>query len=44
VPWLSAGESVLIAGKRVSIRVGPKGMEEWKPGQLEKVTRDFRGA
>jgi Ca-activated chloride channel family protein len=44
VPWLSAGESVLIAGKRVSIRVGPKGLEEWKPGQLEKVTRDFRGA
>jgi len=44
VPWLSAGESVLVAGKRVSIRVGPKGIEEWKAGQLEKVTRDFRGA
>jgi Ca-activated chloride channel family protein len=44
VPWLSAGESVLVAGKRVSIRVGTKGLQEWKPGQLEKVTRDFRGA
>ncbi|HKP28997.1 MAG TPA: VIT domain-containing protein [Gemmatimonadales bacterium] len=44
VPWLSAGESVLVAGKGVSIRVGAKGLEEWKPGQLEKLTRDFRGA
>ena len=44
VPWLSAGESVLVAGKRVSIRVGAKGVSEWRAGQLEKVTRDFRGA
>jgi Ca-activated chloride channel family protein len=44
VPWLSAGESVLVAGKRLSIRVGTKGLEQWKPGQLEKLTRDFRGA
>jgi Ca-activated chloride channel family protein len=44
VPWLSAGESVLVAGKRVSIRVGAKGLSEWKAGQLEKLTRDFRGA
>jgi Ca-activated chloride channel family protein len=44
VPWLSVGESVLVAGKRVSIRVGAKGLTEWKAGQLEKITRDFRGA
>jgi Ca-activated chloride channel family protein len=44
VPWLSAGDSVLIAGKRVSIRVGDKGLTAWQPGQLERVTRNFRGA
>lgn len=44
VPWLSAGDTVLIAGKRVSIRVAGTGITSWQPGQLEKVTRDFRGA
>ncbi len=44
VPWLSAGDSVVIAGKRVSIKVGGKGLTTWQPGQLERVTRDFRGA
>ena len=44
VPWLSAGDSVLIAGKRVSIRVTEKGLTSWPAGQLERVTRQFRGA
>jgi Ca-activated chloride channel family protein len=44
VPWLSAGESVLVAGKRASIRVAPKGLTSWQAGQLEQLTRDFRGA
>jgi len=44
VPWLSAGDSVLVAGRRVSIRVAGKGLTSWQPGQLERVARDFRGA
>jgi Ca-activated chloride channel family protein len=41
--WLSAGEQVVIAGSRVSIRIDPKGMTEWQGNQLATTVRDFRG-
>jgi Ca-activated chloride channel family protein len=42
-PYLSVGDEILIAGRRVSIRVGPSGTEAWKPGQLADLVRNFRG-
>jgi len=43
-PCLRAGDEVLIAGRRASIRIGPSGVREWSTGQLEQLVRDFRGA
>jgi len=43
-PWLRAGDEVLVAGSRASIRIGPSGVREWGAGQLEQLVRDFRGA
>lgn len=42
-PYLSVGDEVLIAGRRVSVRVGESGIDVWKPGQLAEVVRNFRG-
>jgi Ca-activated chloride channel family protein len=42
--WLRAGEQVLIAGRRVSIKVSPGGLTTWRQGQLDSVVRAFRGA
>ena len=44
IHWLRAGDEVLIAGRRVSIRIGPSGVRVWGVGQLEQLVRDFRGA
>jgi Ca-activated chloride channel family protein len=41
--YLSAGEDILIAGHRASIRIGAEGIEVWKPGQLADLVRNFRG-
>jgi Ca-activated chloride channel family protein len=41
--WLSAGDQVVIAGSRVSIRIDPKGTTEWRGNQLATTVRDFRG-
>ena len=43
-PWLRVVDEVLIAGRRVSIRIGPSGVHGWAAGQLEQLVRDFRGA
>jgi Ca-activated chloride channel homolog len=40
---LRLGDEVLIAGRRVSIRIGHAGLETWQGGQLDQVVRDFRG-
>jgi Ca-activated chloride channel family protein len=40
---LRLGDEVLIAGRRVSLRIGHAGLESWQQGQLERVVRDFRG-
>ncbi len=40
---LRVGDEVLIAGRRISIRIGPSGIQAWQGGQLEQLVRDFRG-
>jgi hypothetical protein len=42
-PYLSAGEEVLVAGRRGSIRIAHQGVESWKPGELAALVRNFRG-
>jgi hypothetical protein len=43
-PWLRAGNDVLIAGRRVSIRIAATGISSWRSGELERVAAAFRGA
>jgi len=40
---LRLGDEVLIAGHRVSIRIGHSGIERWQSGELDQTVRDFRG-
>jgi hypothetical protein len=42
-PYLSAGEDMLVAGRRGSIRIAHQGIEAWKPGALAALVRNFRG-
>jgi Ca-activated chloride channel family protein len=42
-PWLGAGDDVLVAGRRISIRVAPAGLSTWRSGELERVAAAFRG-
>jgi hypothetical protein len=42
-PYLSAGDEVLVAGRRGSIRIARQGIDSWKPGELTEVVRNFRG-
>jgi Ca-activated chloride channel family protein len=43
VPALQAGDDVLVAGRRVSIRVGAEGTARWETGALARLVRNFRG-
>jgi Ca-activated chloride channel family protein len=43
VPWLPAGEDMLVAGRRASIHIAPAGVTAWGRGELERLTRAFRG-
>jgi hypothetical protein len=43
VPSFSVGDEVLVAGRRLSVRVISTGTTKWTPGQLERLVRDFRG-
>jgi Ca-activated chloride channel family protein len=43
VPWLPAGDDMLVAGRRVSIHIAPAGVSIWREGELERLTRAFRG-
>jgi Ca-activated chloride channel family protein len=43
-PYLGAGETVLVAGRRASIKVTAGGASAWRAGQLEALVRAFRGA
>ncbi len=42
-PWLRAGDEVLVAGRRASIRIGPSGITAWRHGDLERLALAFRG-
>lgn len=35
--------SVLVAGRRASIKIGEGGKARWLPGELERLVREFRG-
>jgi Ca-activated chloride channel family protein len=35
--------SVLVAGRRASIKIGAEGKTRWNPGELERLVREFRG-
>jgi Ca-activated chloride channel family protein len=37
------GETVVVAGQRVSIEIGTGGVTVWRPGELERLVREFRG-
>jgi Ca-activated chloride channel family protein len=43
-PWLRTGNDVLVAGRRVSIRIAAAGISSWRSGELERVAAAFRGA
>jgi Ca-activated chloride channel homolog len=36
-------EHVLVAGRRVSIKIEMSGKTQWNPGELERLVREFRG-
>jgi hypothetical protein len=42
-PYLSAGEDVVVAGRRGSVRIAHQGIQSWKPGELAQLVRNFRG-
>ncbi|HET8623565.1 MAG TPA: VIT domain-containing protein [Gemmatimonadales bacterium] len=42
--WLRAGDEVLVAGRRASIRIAPSGVTTWRTGELQRLTAAFRGA
>ncbi|MGH7530482.1 MAG: VIT domain-containing protein [Gemmatimonadales bacterium] len=35
--------AVLVAGRRLSIKIGPDGKTRWSTGELERLVREFRG-
>jgi hypothetical protein len=42
-PWLRAGDEVLVAGRRASIRIRPSGITAWRHGDLDRLAHAFRG-
>ncbi len=42
-PCLGVGDRVIIAGRRGSLEVSPRGASVWRPGELERVVSTFRG-
>ena len=42
-PLSSLEPAVLVAGRRVSIKIEPGGKTDWAPGELAKLVKDFRG-
>jgi Ca-activated chloride channel family protein len=43
-PFLRAGDEVLVAGRRASVRITPRGRTAWASGELATTVRLFRGA
>ncbi len=42
-PALGLGESVLVAGRRVSVRIGTGGITTWPTAELQHFASEFRG-
>ena len=42
-PYLAAGDRVVIAGRRGSVKISGTGVTAWQPGHLEALVRAFRG-
>jgi len=42
-PWLTAGDTIIIAGVRTSIRIDAAGISEWRGDRLATTVREFRG-
>ena len=42
-PAAGLGPSVLVAGRRASIKIESGGKTHWQPGELERLVRAFRG-
>lgn len=40
---LAVGDRVLVAGRRVSVRIAPAGVTEWRAGELDALVSSFRG-
>ena len=43
-PYLTLGDTLIVAGRRTSIGLAPQGIDHWNPGQLDHLIRGFRGA
>ena len=39
---LALEPTVLVAGRRVSIKIGAQGKTAWREGELDALVRDFR--
>jgi hypothetical protein len=42
-PCLGVGDTLVLAGRRVSVKIATGGIATWRPGALESTVRDFRG-
>lgn len=42
-PIVRTGDTVLVAGRAVNLRLGSTGTSTWKAGELERIVREFRG-
>jgi len=42
-PVLRAGDTVLLAGRAINLRLGDTGTSAWKAGELNRIVREFRG-
>lgn len=36
------GPTVLVAGRRVSVKIEAGGVTDWRPGELARIVREFR--
>ena len=43
-PFLKMGDSVLVSGRRASIKITAGGMTAWRAGELQAAVRAYRGA
>ncbi len=42
-PYLGVGDSLVVAGRRASVKIGARGVAAWRAGELDALVREFRG-